>query len=145
MEEHFRARAADPCCTVIAANVIDGERGPFKSADRGHFVRIARLDPSQSALVLQALRPRDLHPAHYPRFVGYSGSIRIYQFVKREFYRPCRALDGVCSVRFRTPCAKKRVRFRRPSEYLKLFSELRLLDFVAINILGPFRKTKDCH
>ncbi len=47
------------------------------------------------------------------------------------------ALDVVRTV----PCAKKRVKLR----WLQLFLSTRPLEFVAVDMLGAFRRTKDGH
>ncbi len=49
------------------------------------------------------------------------------------------------TVRSYSHCAKERVKLRRHSKWLKLFPATRPLEFVSIDILGPFRKTKNGH
>ncbi len=65
--------------------------------------------------------------------------------VTSEFYWPSMALDVVRTVRSCSNCAKERLKLRRHSKWLKLFSATRPLEFVSIDILGPFRKTKNGH
>ncbi len=42
-------------------------------------------------------------------------------------------------------CAKERVKLRRQGKWLQLYPATRPLDFVALDILGPFPKAKDGH
>ncbi len=64
----------------------------------------------------------------------------MYETLRREFYLPSMALDVVRTVRFCSHCAKERLKLRRHSKWLKLFQATRPLEFVSIDILGPFRK-----
>ena len=51
-------------------------------------------------------------------------------------------LDVCASVRSCVPCTKERLKHRKNASFMNLLPASRLLEFVAIDILGPLKETK---
>ena len=69
----------------------------------------------------------------------------MYQTLRRTFYWPSMALDAYHTVRQCSSCTRERITLRKHATYLSLFPAQPPLEYVAIDILGPLRKTTDGH
>ena len=90
----------------------------------------------------QSLRPRILHMMHNNILSGHPGQTRMYYGVRRTYYWPHMAADIYATVRNCTTCAKNRVKLRKRTNPLKLFTATEPLKDLCIDILGPLTKTK---
>jgi Integrase zinc binding domain len=103
---------------------------------------IAPLDQSRQIVVPLALQPRLLHLEDFPLSAGHPGVSRMIRSLRRRFFWSKMALDVTKTVSNSNTCAKKRLKKRSRSSYLKLFPATRPLSYVVIHILGPLLKTK---
>lgn len=143
IETIVEEQSSDKFCLKIKTKVDNGRTKRYRFDERGLLVRISPIDSSVQIVVPEKLRARVLYLAHYPKTSGHPGGTRLFSTLRREFYRPSMALDCYSAVRSCTACAKERIGLRKHKSYLKTFMATAPLEYVAIDILGPLKKTKE--
>ncbi|CDF36419.1 unnamed protein product [Chondrus crispus] len=104
-----------------------------------------RLDQFQAfvqVVIPQSLTDRVLGVSHYAKLAGHSGGRKLYKTLRRYFYWPTLALDCYAVAKNCAACARERVKLRKNTKELKLFTPKAPLEFVAIDILGELITTK---
>ena len=140
VEEFLNEQATDPFCRKKAEAV--GEKDSQFDYDRyGILVRKSNLDGALQRVVPVSLRARLLHTTHYPRLAGHPGGIRMYYSLRREYYWPHMANDVFMTVRDCVSCARNRATVQKFQKFMKLFPASGPLEFVAMDLLDPLRKT----
>ncbi|CDF38075.1 unnamed protein product [Chondrus crispus] len=93
-------------------------------------------------VIPQSLRDRVLGLSHYAKLAGHPGGRKLYKTLRRYFYWPTMALDCYAVAKNCAACARERVKFRKNTKEMKLFTPKAPLEFVAIDILGELITTK---
>jgi Integrase zinc binding domain/Integrase core domain len=107
----------------------------------GIIVSKAPLDGCEQILVPSSLRPRVLYLEHHPKSIGHPGVTKMFATMRQRYFWRNMYKDVEETVRQCTPCAKNWVQERKRVSMMKLFPANEPLEFVAIDILGPFSKT----
>ena len=141
VDELIREQAEDDFCCSMREQLDAGKLVPFEEDRGGVLVRTVEGHPQ--IVVPQTLVPRVLTLAHRPKSAGHPGETKMYKTLRRHFYWPTLSVDAVTTVKNCVSCARNRVRLRRKSTALQLFPATGPLEFVAIDILGPFIRTKN--
>ncbi len=132
-------RSDDECKSFAAT--IGLEDSPFRYED-GVLVRVARIDGSLQRVVPKALRQRVLYLAHDPMSQGHPGVTKMYDTLRKDFYWPLLFNDVEDYVSNCVSCAKTRGTVRKHQSTLKLFPSHYPLQDVAMDLVGPFKKTR---
>jgi Integrase zinc binding domain/Integrase core domain len=106
------------------------------------LIRIAPSDGSKQVVVPKSLRYKILYLEHYPTAVANPGSHIMFRTMRRSFYWPLMVEDVYETVRKCDACARNRISERRHTTFLQLFPAKGQLESVAMDILGPFPRTK---
>lgn len=140
LEEFLQAQRDDKFCRERSESVGDPK---FCSGyDRyGVLVRKAILDGAQHKVVPERLRHRLLHLTHYPVLAGHPGGTRMYYTLRREYYWPQVASDVFSTVRNCRDCIRLRGTHFKHQKLMKLFFANGPLEFVAMDLFGPLKKT----
>ncbi|CDF35613.1 unnamed protein product [Chondrus crispus] len=85
---------------------------------------------------------RVLGLSHYAKLAGHPGGRKLYKTLRRYFYWPTMALNCYAVAKNCATCARERVKLRRNTKQMKLFTPKAPLEFVAIDILGELITTK---
>ncbi|CDF38384.1 unnamed protein product [Chondrus crispus] len=93
-------------------------------------------------VIPQSLRDGVLGLSHYAKLAGHPGGRELYKTLRRYFYWPTMALDCYAVAKNCAACARERVKLRRNTKEMKLFTPKAPLEFVAIDILGELITTK---
>ncbi|CDF36773.1 unnamed protein product [Chondrus crispus] len=93
-------------------------------------------------VIPQSLRDRILGLSHYAKLAGHPGDRKLYKTLRRYFYWPTMALDCYAAAKNSAECARERVKLRRNTKEMKLFTPNAPLEFVAIDILEELITTK---
>ncbi|CAN8070204.1 unnamed protein product [Agarophyton chilense] len=141
-EEFLREKAQDAYCRTLADQIRF--KGSLLDVDHiGYIMRRSTLDGSLQKVVPKALHTRVLYLAHYSQLSGHPGATRMYYTLKQQFYWPHMAHDVYTFVGQCESCVRTRGGIRKHRKYLKMFPAAGPLEFVAIDLLGPLRKTKN--
>lgn len=141
LETFVQEQTKDDFCNGILSKLESEDSVIYKVNDKGLLVRVSPVDKSEQIVVPLTLRQKVLHLSHFPRMMGHPGGTRMYHTLRRAYYWPSMAVDVYATVRMCTSCAKERVTLRKHKSFMKLFPATAPLEFVAIDILGPLRKT----
>ena len=90
-------------------------------------------------------RPRMIDLAHHTVLSGHPGQTRMHRHIRETYYWPQISADMYNTIRNCTTCAKNRVKLRKRTHSLRIFSATRPLESLAIDIVGPLTKTKKGH
>ena len=121
IEEFVEAQATESYRQQVRKEVYLGKSKLFQINNPGLLVRKAPLDRAEQVVVPASLRAKVLNLCHYPRLVGHSGGMRMYQNMRQTFYWPSMSLDVYACVRACPPRARERMSLRKHSSFLKLF------------------------
>ena len=80
--------------------------------------------------------------AHYAVIAGHSGQTRMKHTIQQTYYWPQMATDVMSTVRSCPNCAKNRIRLIKNSNPMKLFPATAPLESMAMDLLGPLKKSK---
>ena len=138
-------RHADFCQTVLTRQSRKTESAFYEDEYGLLRRRHPAINEIDQIVLPERLRPRVLDLAHYSKLVGHPGQARMYRHVRSAYYWPQMAADIYRTVRTWNACAKNRVKLRKRTHPLRLFSDQRPLGVLSIDILGPLTKTKKGH
>ena len=96
-------------------------------------------------VVPQSLKDGVLGLSHYAKLAGHPGGRKLYKTLRRHFYWPTMALAWYTVAKNCAACARARVKLRKNTKEMKLFTPKAPLEFVAIDILGELITTKRGH
>lgn len=85
-------------------------------------------------------RPRVPRFCHYSLPARHPGLNRMYYHIRRTYFWPYLVADVAATVRNCAPCARKSVKLRKHTNYLKLFPPEERLQAISMDILGPLPK-----
>ena len=143
IDEMISEQSADDYCQW-ARRVMDQAQGesPFAINQHGVLVRRAKLDGALQVVVPSTLRQRLLDIAHSAPTSGHPGRAKMYQTLRRAFYWPSMTVDIHHVVENCQSCAMNRIKDQRNVYPMRLFPARKPLEFVAMDILGPFPRTR---
>lgn len=133
------AQTEDELCRNIRKMVCD-EPSWFFNQQKPPCRRIT-VDGITQVVVLQSYRGAVLYKAHYPKLARHLGVRRIYDSLRRKLYCPRLPTDEYRKVSKYRPFGRHRLS-EKHQQLLKLFPPLWPLAFIAIDILGPWMRTK---
>lgn len=139
-EEMIQKQFGHLFCTKLPARLNCGEDLPFEVDSARDIIR--KVERRPQIVVPHSLRTRILHLSHYAKVGTHPGGRKLHITHRRNFYWPAMADDCYAALRFCTECSKTRVILRKHSKKMKLFPARALLEFVAIDIIGPLLKTQ---
>ena len=141
VEEIIREQRTDDFCqTVLARQHKDSH---FFEDEAGVLRKRLPFSPEYAPVVLPTvLQPRALNIMHYAPAAGHPGQTRMYTTMRRLFYWPHMSADIFAIVRDCPSCSRERLKQRKRQEPLQLFQPTGPLEDVALDLLGPFPKTK---
>lgn len=93
-------------------------------------------------MIPETIRDRFLYMRHYPVTSAHPGGRGMYTSLRRNLYWPGFALNCYTTVKQCRSCTKNTVLLRKHRKELHLFAPQEPLEFVAIDILGLFPRTK---
>ena len=141
-EEFLAAQKDDAYCRDTAQTV--GQPGSAFNFDRdGILVRRSTLDGSIQKVVPDSLRSTILSLAHDSPAAGHPGAIKMYETMRRFLYWPLMASDVYDYVRGCASCARVRGTAAQRQKLLTLFPAAGPLEFVAMDIAGPYPRTRN--
>ena len=140
-EEFLQEQSKDPFC-IAKAKMVGDANSHFDVDQYGFLVRRSNLDGALQRVVPKTLRARVLYLSHYPRLAGHPGGLRMYMTLRREYYWPHMANDAFAVARDCRSCRRIRGTRFTYQKYLKLFPAAGPLEFVGMDLLGPFPKSK---
>ena len=142
-EELIREKAVDPFCSRIKEEMDAGKARTFTTEAEELEGTLCRTAAEFVQVVIpQSLRDRILGLSHYPKLAGHPGGRKLYKTLRRYFYWPTMALDCYAVAKNCAACARERVKLRKNTKEMKLFTPKAPLEFVAIDILGELITTK---
>lgn len=141
IETFVEEQARDEFCKDILLRLEKEDVKAYSVNQKGLLVRVSPVDRSEQIVVPLVLLQKVLHLSHYPRMMGHPGGTRMYHTLRRAYYWPSMAVDVYGTVRVCTSCSKERVTLRKHKSFMKLFPATAPLEFVAVDILGPLRRT----
>ncbi|CAN8067637.1 unnamed protein product [Agarophyton chilense] len=144
LEELIQEQAEDEYCKSVRKDVGNGIT-LFDINRYGVLIRHSPLDGALQKVVPRSLVPCVLYLSHYPRLEGHPGGTRMYNTLRRDFYWPQMANDVYQTARDCRSCAAMRRTQNRSQKRLKLFPAAKPLEFVAMDIVGPFPKSVTGH
>ena len=143
IEEIAEEQRLDDFCKTVLARQSESRDSAFFEDHQGVLKRRHPFEPDTVlAVVPRTLRARRLRLCHNPAITGHPGQNCMYYALRREYYWPHLAADVAATVRGCRTCAMNRVKLRKHLSRLRLFPATRPLESLAIDILGPFPKTK---
>ena len=135
-------RVDDFCQTVLARQSEFWDSASFEDRQRVRKRRHPSDPDIVQVVVPGTLRARLLRLCHNPAIAGHPGQNCMCSAFRREYYWPQLTADVALTVRgFRT-CGMNRVKLRKHLNRFRFFPETRLLESLAVNILGLLPKTK---
>jgi hypothetical protein len=141
LEELRYEQERDPEISELFATGGSG-RNPVIDVNRdGIAIRKAPLDRAEQILVPLALRPLALYLEHHPKSVGNPGVTKMFRSIRKRYFWRNMYREVEDTVRGCEHCARNNVQERTRVNHMKLFPANELLEFVAIQILGPLPKT----
>ncbi|CDF36784.1 unnamed protein product [Chondrus crispus] len=136
-ETLIREQAVDPFCNRIKEEMDAGKVRTFSMETEEFEGTLCRTAAEFAQVVIpQSLRDRVLSLSHYAKLAGRPGGRKLYKTLRRYFYWPTMALDCYAVAKNCAACARERVKLRRNTKEMKLFTPKAPLEFVAIDILG---------
>ncbi|CDF32470.1 unnamed protein product [Chondrus crispus] len=142
-EELIREQAVDPFCNCIKEEMDAGKVRTFSMETEELEGTLCRTAAEFVQVVIpQSVRDRVLGLSHYAKLAGHPGGRKLYKTLRRYFYWPTMALDCYAVAKNCAACARERVKLRRNTKEMKLFTPKAPLEFVAIDILGELIITK---
>ena len=143
IDEMISEQSSDDYCQWARRNMdIAQGNSPFAINQHGVLVRKSKLDGSLQIIVPTTLRARLLDIAHSAPIAGHPGRAKMYQTLRRQFYWPSMTVDIHHQVENCKSCAMNRIKDQRNVYPMRLFPARRPLEYVAMDILGPFPRTK---
>ena len=82
-------------------------------------------------VIPQSLRDRVPGLSYYAKLAGHPGGRKLYKTLRRQFYWPSMALDCYAVANNCAACARERVKLRRNTKQMKLFTPEAPLEFVV--------------
>ena len=108
----------------------------------GLLVRRSPHDGVVQMVVPESLQPRVLYLSHYPLLAGHPKSSRMYDSMRRNYFWRRMLDDVVQTCNDCRPCAEARGTRYKTQKPMKLFPAGKPLEFVAMDLLGPFPTTE---
>ncbi|CDF40830.1 unnamed protein product [Chondrus crispus] len=128
-------QAVDPFCNRIKEEMDTGKVRKFSMETEELEGTLCRTAADFVQVVIpQSLRDRVLGLRHYAKLAGHPGGRKLYKTLRRYFYWPAMALDCYAVAKNCAACARERVKLRRNTKEMKLFTPKAPLEFVAIDI-----------
>lgn len=106
------------------------------------LVRRSPLDGRLQKVVPRCLVPLVLHLAHNPLHAGHPGGTRMYATIRESYYWRTMVTDIFEYVKTCRSCARIRGTRGNKQHKVRLFPAVDPLTFVAMDLVGPFPKTK---
>ena len=135
------AQQNDKFCQHVRSS-LDLPDSPFGVTHEDILVRRSPLDGSLQKVVPFSLIPIILYHAHYPVHAGHPGGTRMYETIRREYYWRSMVNDIFQAAKDCRSCARVRGTRGHKQHELTLFPAVDPLAFVAMDLVGPFVKTK---
>ena len=143
LEEIAEEQRVDDFFQTVLARQSESRDPALFEDQQGVLIQRHPFDPDiVQDVVPRTLRARLLQLCHTSTIAGHPGQNRMYFALRREYYWPHLVADVAATVRGCRTCAMNRFKLRKHLNRLKLFPATRPLESLAINILGPFPKTK---
>jgi len=115
---------------------------PFKMQANGLLVRQSPKDGAIQTVIPETLQPRVLYLAHYPLLAGHPKSTKMYETMRRQYYWPRMMEDVTQTAKDCRECAEARGTRYKSQKPMKLFPARKPLEFIAMDLLGPFPATE---
>ena len=140
--EILEEQRRDRFCQQVLASQPHKQRAFFEGPDELLRRRRPIHDELVQIVLPETLRPRVLQLCHYTIVAGHPGLNRMYYQIRNVYYWPQLAADMAATVRNFRSCARNRVKLRRHTNYLKLFTATKPFESVSIDILGLLPKSR---
>jgi len=89
------------------------------------------------------LQPKVLYLSHYPLLAGHPRGSKMYDSMRRRYYWSRMTNDVFQTAKDCRLCAEARGTRYKTQKPMKLFTATKPLDFIAMDLLGPFQPTKN--
>lgn len=122
--------------------IVDKPDSQFSIDYQGLLIRISNLDEAKQIAAPLLLQPRVLYLSYYPVLPEHAGGARLYDTFRCDYYYRNMANDAFQTVRACVPCARQREKETGKNKHLKLFPASASLEFVAMDMVGPFPTRK---
>lgn len=139
-DEMIAEQKEDPTCVKYAA-LADNPKSHLTLQSNGLLVRHSPQDGAVQIVVPQSLRSRILYLSHYTMAAAHPQGAKMYDTLRRTHYWPKMHKDVFKTAQNCRPCALSRGTRYKSQRPLKLFAPTGPLDFIAMDLLGPFKKT----
>ena len=145
-EELIHEQAVDPFCSRIKEETDAGKLRTFTTeAEEFEGTLCRNAAEFVQVIIPQSLRYPALGLSHYAKLAGHPGGRKLYKTLRRYFYWPTMALDCYAVAKNCAACAGERVKLRKNTKEMKLFTPNAPLEFVAIDILRELITIKRGH
>ena len=141
LNELLAEQDEDPVCQEFKKQSHESH-SLFSIQENGVLVRTSPKDGSVQTVVPESLQPRVLYLGHYPILAGHPKTSRMYDSLRRKYYWPRMMDDVIQTSTDCRPCAEARGTRFKTQKPMKLFPAGKPLDFIAMDLLGPFPTTE---
>lgn len=142
-EEIIREQQSDSHRETILAKITQGALMRFRTNLEGILVRC--VEANDQDVMPESLHARALYMAHYTVTSAHPTGTWMYTSLRRSFHWTGLALYCYTTVKQWASCARNRVLLQKHRKGLKPFPATGPLEYVAIDILGPFLKPPRGH
>ena len=139
-DEMMAEQREDPTCLKYAS-LADNHKSHFSLTSNGLLVRHSPRDNAVQMVVPASLQSRVMYLSHYPVTAGHPQGSKMYDTLRRTHYWPRMYRDVFDYAKGYRACALARGTRYKSQRPLRLFAPKAPLDFVAMDLLGPFKKT----
>ena len=94
-------------------------------------------------VVPESLQPKVLYLSHYPLLAGHPKGSKMYDSMRRRYYWSRMTNDVFQTAKDCHLCAEARGTRYKTQKPMKLFTAKKPLDFIAMDLLGPFPPTEN--
>ena len=138
-EEVLIEQQCDELCRELKSSARSASSSMYGEDDDGILIRNTGI---KQIVLPESLRQRVMMLAHRPVCSAHPGSRKMYSTLRKTYYWPTMALDCHFFLRNCQECARERVSLRKHTKALVLFPANAPLESVAMDLLGPFLKTR---
>ena len=116
---------------------------PFIVKDNSLLLRICPVDGAEEAVVPESLQQKVLYLSHCPLLVGHLKGSNMYDSMGRKKYWSRMANDVFQTAKNCHPCSEAPGTSYKTQKPMKHFPASKLLEYIAMDLLGPFPPTEN--
>ena len=116
---------------------------PFKVKDNSLLIRISPVDGAAQTVVPESIKRRVLYLSHYPLLAGHPNGSKMYDSMRRNYYCSVMANGVFQTAKYFRPCAEARGTRYKTQKPMNLFPATKPLEYIAMELLGPFPPTEN--